>query len=479
MVCVILFAGIDLGPEEAQYWVWSRNIDWGYYSKPPGISWEIWAGCKLFGNTELGIRIGAVVFTFFTSLALYFLAKGCRLKEDTAFWAALILAFSPLGVMGSFMTVTDGGLMLFWTIACALLVWEANSILLGLAVCFGALFKWPMYLFWIFAFSFYPRRLLSFAISLLALVPSLIWNINHNYVTFRHVLSTIFGQHQKELGATYLKQGNLPDFIGAQAALLSPVFFLILLIAFFSLVKKRSLTRPLAFCAFTTGAILLVYTALSYYQKMQGNWCVFAYPTGIVFLTWYLLEAVSWGRVWLYIGLAAAILQNLILYTVPAIQARNWFYVPYKLNIFRHYMGWNRLGSLVTETGYNPKEDFLFSDRYQMSSLLSFYAEGQKRAYFFNLQNYRQNQFCFWPGMADEQIGKTGYFVLAENAPHMKKWDAAFIEATQKELLPYFSNVKFLGIKPIFEANKEVQKQALFFKCEGYNGKEPKGPCSY
>ncbi len=28
-------------------------------------------------------------------------------------------------------------------------------------------------------------------------------------------------------------------------------------------------------------------------------------------------------------------------------------------------------------------------------------------------------------------------------------------------------------------ANGVVQKQALIFKCQGYNGKEPQGACTY
>jgi Dolichyl-phosphate-mannose-protein mannosyltransferase len=474
MTAVILFAGIDLGPEEAQYWTWSRHLDWGYYSKPPGIAWEIWGGTKLFGNTELGVRSGAVLFAFLIAIGIYFFAKACRLREDTAFWAAVIMALSPLGVMGSLMTVTDGGLILFWTLSCFLLVQESHYILLGLAVALGALFKWPMYLFWIFAFLFYAKRklLLSFAISLLAIIPSLIWNWQHNFVTFRHVHATILGYHQKELGATYLKQGNLLDFFGAQGGLLSPIFFIFLLIAYLYLFRK-SLTRPLAFCATVTGSLLLIYTTISYFQKMQGNWCVFAYPTGVVFLAWFMLEGISWGKVWLYLGLIAAFLQNLILYTVPKIQAEDLFYVPYKLNIFRHYMGWNRLGELLTQIGYDPQQNFLFSDRYQMSSIMSFYSRGQKRAYFLNLLGLRQNQFCFWPGMAEEQKGKTGFFVITENAPACKKWNEPFIQGLEKQLLNYFSKVEFIGIKPLFEANGVVVKEALIFKCIDYNGKEP------
>src|ERR1700730_5071179 len=109
MVGLILYAGIGLGPDEAQYWTWSQALDWGYYSKPPAIAWEIWLGTRLFGNTELGVRIGAVFLSFATSIAVYLLAKACSLKSETAFWAGIAMAFSPLGIMGSFLAITDGG----------------------------------------------------------------------------------------------------------------------------------------------------------------------------------------------------------------------------------------------------------------------------------------------------------------------------------------------------------------------------------
>ena len=32
-----------LNPDEAQYWFWSRDFAFGYYSKPPMIAWVIGA----------------------------------------------------------------------------------------------------------------------------------------------------------------------------------------------------------------------------------------------------------------------------------------------------------------------------------------------------------------------------------------------------------------------------------------------------
>ena len=34
---------LELYPDEAQYWLWSRTLSFGYYSKPPIIAWAIWA----------------------------------------------------------------------------------------------------------------------------------------------------------------------------------------------------------------------------------------------------------------------------------------------------------------------------------------------------------------------------------------------------------------------------------------------------
>src|ERR1700758_3012891 len=84
MLGIILYAGIGLGPDEAQYWTWSQYLDWGYYSKPPGIAWQIWLGTKIFGNTELGVRFVSIVLSCLSSFAIYALALTCKQAPRTA-----------------------------------------------------------------------------------------------------------------------------------------------------------------------------------------------------------------------------------------------------------------------------------------------------------------------------------------------------------------------------------------------------------
>src|SRR5215218_3143086 len=41
---------LDLSPDEAHYWHWSRHLDWSYYSKGPLVAWLIRGSCELFGS---------------------------------------------------------------------------------------------------------------------------------------------------------------------------------------------------------------------------------------------------------------------------------------------------------------------------------------------------------------------------------------------------------------------------------------------
>jgi len=47
---IVLKSPLGLHGDEAQYWAWSQNLDWGYFSKPPLIAWVIALPTSLFGN---------------------------------------------------------------------------------------------------------------------------------------------------------------------------------------------------------------------------------------------------------------------------------------------------------------------------------------------------------------------------------------------------------------------------------------------
>ena len=51
---VVPHAGITLYVDEAQYWTWAQALDWGYFSKPPGIAALIALSTTLFGDGIVG-----------------------------------------------------------------------------------------------------------------------------------------------------------------------------------------------------------------------------------------------------------------------------------------------------------------------------------------------------------------------------------------------------------------------------------------
>jgi len=490
IIAVIFYSGIGLGPDEAQYWTWSQALDWGYYSKPPGIAWEIWLGTSLFGHTPLGVRSMALLIGTLIPLLVYKLAKNCRLSPEGCFWAAILMAFTPLGILSSLLAITDGGMVLFWTAACTYMARKImsrslpNYLLLGLLIGAGAIFKWPIYTLWVFIFGswFYFPYLRSWKIglgitlSLLALLPSLYWNATHEWATFRHVSATVSGGHGKPpTGALFA--GNMWEFTGSQAALVSPILFVLLVIAFWTIFRKnRNVPAGVLFCTGLSAVILCLGILASIFMKIQGNWAIFVYPTAFVGLSWFACEYAWKTKKWLIAGVALSVILCSIVFAIPKIQSENLlekYPISYKINPFRHNVGWNSLDPLLLQVGYDPSNDFLIADKYQTVSELSFYAPQQKLAYFLNLQGSRKNQFSFWPGLDSIPEKKRGFFIIVENAPQLFNTQEELIEKYQKELSGYFNHVRFVGVYPLFFAYEKMVKGALIFECLGYNGNSP------
>lgn len=458
---------IGLGPDEAQYWTWSNFLDWGYYSKPPGIAFQIRLGTLLFGNTELGVRFGSLLLGSLIPLVIYFMAVRAKLDEKVAFWAALIMAFSPMGILASLFSITDVGMIFAWCLGgYCLLKDPPDFVKTGLWIAVGALFKWAVYFFWIavlVGLLLFPQwRKKSFfvgvGLSLLGLIPPLIWNIQHNWVTFRHVGTTMIGGHGVEQGTTALMKGNALEFIGAQMLLLSPILFALLVYGWFR--YKRQADNTLLYWGTVSSALFIVgFIIVASFQKMQGNWCIFAYPLALAVIPTVNLR-------WTKIGLAFSILLCTVVLAIPAIHKSNL--VSLKFNPFKHNLGWEHLSTILRENGYQPENEFLFSDTYQMTSILSFYGPEQQRAYFLNLQSNRHNQFDLWPGMEVEQLGKTGIYVQTS----AKSENCS--EKRLKELEMYFEKVNCIGTFPL-TVNKYIQ----IWICRNYNGKIPINAMKY
>ena len=103
---------LELYPDEAQYWLWSRTLAFGYYSKPPLIAWAIWASTAFGGDAEPWVRLPAALFQAGAALAVF--AIGRRLYGPKVGLAATAFyALAPAIQLSATVVATDAPLLFF------------------------------------------------------------------------------------------------------------------------------------------------------------------------------------------------------------------------------------------------------------------------------------------------------------------------------------------------------------------------------
>jgi 4-amino-4-deoxy-L-arabinose transferase-like glycosyltransferase len=215
---------LDLAPDEAHYWDWSRHLDWSYYSKGPGVAWLIRLSCKLFGslsvwltgNEMLAVRLPAVVCGSMLLVSMYILTIQVSGRHGVALLVVAVALTTPTISAGSSLMTIDSPYACCWGWALVLAYqavfhrWAWAWWLAGVMVGLGILFKYTMVL-WLpslvcfLLLSSEHRSLLwsrgfwvMCAIASLSGLPILLWNAQHDWVSFHHV-SHLAGNNEPEI----------------------------------------------------------------------------------------------------------------------------------------------------------------------------------------------------------------------------------------------------------------------------------------
>ena len=69
-IIYLQYTPLGLYTDEAQYWLWSRALDFGYFSKPPLIAWLVRASTNLCGNGEACVRLASPLLHGATALVV-------------------------------------------------------------------------------------------------------------------------------------------------------------------------------------------------------------------------------------------------------------------------------------------------------------------------------------------------------------------------------------------------------------------------
>ncbi|MBB5517920.1 ArnT family glycosyltransferase [Amphiplicatus metriothermophilus] len=298
----------NLGPDEAQYWVWSGEPALGYYSKPPFIAWTIAASTALFGNAEWAVRLAAPFFHLGAAYFLFALAR--RLYDDAVgFWTGVGWLTLPGVSLSSMLITTDAPLLFFWAAAlyCFFrLIERANggarspsalfwAVALGASVGFGLLSKYAMIYFPLGAalavlVSTQARKGLAMRDAAIAalvagaiVAPNLAWNAAHEFHTLSHTAANA------NWGGSMFHPAKLFEFLGAQAGVFGPIPILLLIWGLARLPRRLAAAgeargRDLALLALAAPPLAIV-SMQAFVSRAHANWAAAAYPAALVLVT--------------------------------------------------------------------------------------------------------------------------------------------------------------------------------------------------
>jgi dolichol-phosphate mannosyltransferase len=198
---LVYLGSVELLPEEAYYWNYSRHLDIGYLDHPPMVAWLIRLGTAAFGQSEFGVRIGALCCGILTSIYTYRLTR--NLFGEASALAALVLAqVLPFFFLSGLLMTPDAPLAAAWAASLYYLeralvagrpaAWVGVGFSLGL----GAISKYSIgllvpvslaFMLWDHRSRRWWGRWEPYAAALLAVAifsPVILWNAEHEWASF-------------------------------------------------------------------------------------------------------------------------------------------------------------------------------------------------------------------------------------------------------------------------------------------------------
>jgi 4-amino-4-deoxy-L-arabinose transferase-like glycosyltransferase len=555
---------IDLSDDEAHYWMWAQQLDYGYYSKPPGIAFVIWVAQRvgeMLGMTGDGsgaalmpvIRMPAVLFGTLSGLLSWALARRV-FRDDRVGLAAIVLSAAvPMFAVGSLLITIDSPMYLCWagTVYCLWRVvsgqWSVASgegkgdrgkgiggsggrgrvvwlYAAGVCAAAGMMFK-PVLIAVPLCAAVGAwgdggmRRALktwhalgAVAVMALSQVPVVVWNANHGWVTFRHILTQggLSGQASTG-GDSMLKRFGI--FLGGQAGGLGGLLFVLLAIAVFlalramwgkgATAKRRVDDLPTDACEHTRYVFLLsfllplwgFYFVMNFWKGTEVNWPAAGYFTGMALLAGVVVRqwnsavpkvrrdwrgwttaAVIWGLIltgmalnlhrvypWLATKLPPVTSVGKSEYDKSWWNPRKWDPAAIKLRgLQARADGVQAIRREMTQGGEEP---LIITGRYDTSSSLNFYLPGHPFVYcIMSSVGGRQNQFDVWPGLSQRVKDARGEHYLFEgraailvgldlNNPKVKALlERAFTVIGPREVVPVTYGGIVLKEVPVYRA---------------------------
>ncbi len=431
----------DLCGDEAEYWVWSRKLDWSYFSRGPVIAWLIRLGTELLGGLSLkltgslmfAVRFPCVVIGGLTAWAIFRLVVLTTGSTRTGMIAVLLLPAIPILALGGVIVTSDTPLVCCWAWAA---VWcyravQADDLKAWLAAgMIGAVGVLAKYSFLAFPASVALFLLLSpshrrqlarpgvWAMSLLSaglgLLPIAIWNAQHRWAGANQLADRV-GLSPR---ASWASIWPVLSFLGGEAVALGVIWWIVGIAALIGILATLFRARRCGSVAGTGelaagsrgdhaglvyllclwGVLWVACFAASVLGETEVNWMVPGYVSLVALIamrTDLLLTRGGWRAravigAWCF-SLIAVIAVHHVEWFYPVIArwvpapTRPWaapfrFFEP-TARLRGHQPVAQAVAEKVRALEANGESPFVLTATYGLTSTLSFYLPGQPETY--------------------------------------------------------------------------------------------------
>ena len=497
VIAVLLFARlayigsgiIELSEDEAYQWTWSKHLALSYYSKPPLIAYTQWLGTHLFGDNAFGVRFfPPVIASVLGLMLLRFFAR--EVNARAGFFLLLIVTATPLLSVGAILMTVDPLSVLFWT-AAMFAGWRAvqpdgktrDWFRVGLWMGLGFLSKYTelfQWFSWIVFFVLWkparshlrrPGPYLGLFVNLICMVPVLIWNYQHQWVTLSHVAGNARLADRWKPTVKYLF-----DFLSSETGLLNPVFFIAAIwaaIAFW----RRDRHNPRLVYFFSMGApLFLAYLLFTFHSRVLPNWiapsvlplfCLMVIYWDARFRTGNSARA-GWSRAikcFLAVGLGLGLTVVTAGHDTDLVGRIIGHPLPAKLDPLRRVRGWKEAGRIAGEVRQEllaeGKPVFIIGPNYGVTGELAFYlpdapkSASEKPLVYHLTMETPGSQFYFYPGYLNRK-GENALFVHDLSVSNPRP------EPAPAQLKKEFTTVTDLGVREVRYHNIVIRQIQLF-----------------
>jgi hypothetical protein len=503
---------IELSEDEAYQWVWSKHIDWSYYSKPPFIAYAHWLGTHIAGDREIGVRLlSPILSALLSGLAFRFVAR--QTSARTAFWFLVAMQVTPLLAVGSILITIDPLTVVFWTLA-LFAGWRAITedstrqwawVGLWLGGSFLSKYFSPMQwaCFAIFFLVCPPARAqlrrpgpwLALGINLLCMIPVVLWNHNNGWITLHHLSER--GGLNKVWSPTLRFFG---DFVIAVPMLMNPIFFAGLVWVAISMWKEYAAGRRNVSMGATGSLVVpadwdrrwlvqyllcmgmpvfVFYFFYTFRARVQPNWiCTSVLPL--------FLAAAIHGyrkfqagfqapRRFLIAGLAFGLPMVILLHDTNLIAKLAGAPMPISIDPLRRLRGHRDSARVVAEQLAKFERPgvpaFIIANHYGIAGVLNFYMPAARVRLPENplvcvrSSDHAENQFWFWPRFRyrENRVGQDAIYVqdVDEHAPSLDRLRSEFESVTE------------IGVFDVMYRDR-ICRQWQMFACRGLKAQAAK-----